>query len=94
MFSLLNARILEMSQSVAEDQGTDGSTAVDPNKLYLNRDGNALGFERDHGVEEVTNFSVEVAGYVEDGQGHVIGYILQIILAVVDPLDTAPHASK
>ena len=61
---------------------------VDPNKLIQNRQGNALGFEKAAGFEEVTNFSLKVVGYVGDGRGHVTGYILEILLAVLDPLDT------
>ena len=47
----------------------DKPAQVDPNRLYMNRQGNTLGFHRAHGFEEVTNFSVEVAGYVGDGLG-------------------------
>lgn len=68
---------------------------VDPNKLVLNSEGNALGFEKVGGFEEVTNFSLKVGGYVGDGCGNVIGYVLDIILAVVDPLDLrAENVSK
>lgn len=66
---------------------SQSSVEVDPNKLTVNSEGNALGFEKLGGFEEVTNFSLEVSGYVGDGRGNVIGYILSVVLAVVDPLD-------
>jgi hypothetical protein len=62
----------------------DGVVEVDPNKL-ISKDG-VLGFERGSGFEPVTNFDVEVAGYVGDGEGNVVGCIFKIILAVLDPL--------
>ena len=66
----------------------NGAKEVDPNKLI--QSGNVLGFERPSGFEAVTNFSVEVCGYVGDG-GNVLGYVLRLNLAVVDPLDVAGH---
>ena len=47
-----------------------------------------MGFEKSSGFEEMTNFAVRVAGYVGDGKGTVVGYILNINPAVVDPLHT------
>lgn len=69
----------------------DGVLEVDPNQL-VRKDG-ILGFERGSRFEEVTNFDIEVAGYVGD-HGHVIGYILLVVIAVTDPLDAAVNASK
>lgn len=40
------------------------SIEIDPSKLILN----------EAGFEEMTNFAVEVAGYVGDGKGTVVGY--------------------
>ena len=64
-------------------------TEIDPNKLIRNDAGNALGFEKSGGYEEMTNFAVDVAGYVGDGKGTVVGYILNINPAVVDPQHTS-----
>ena len=65
----------ERSEGCAEE--------VDPNKLIA-KDG-VLGFEHATGFEQVTNLSIEVGGYVGNGEGHVIGYILQVVMAVMDP---------
>lgn len=43
--------------------------------------------------EEVTNFDIEVCGYVGFG-GHVLGYVLQLLIAVIDPLDPTSTNSK
>ncbi|XP_028409953.1 uncharacterized protein LOC114532610 [Dendronephthya gigantea] len=62
---------------------------VDPNKL-ISKNG-VLGYERTNGFEEITNFDVKVDGYVGDGEGSVIGYIIRIILAVRDPFISADN---
>ena len=64
---------------------------VDPNKL-IDKDG-VLGYERGSGFEQVTNFKFVVDGYVGDGDGHVMGYILRVVLAVRDPLQSNNNAS-
>jgi hypothetical protein len=43
-----------------------------------------LGFETSSGFECVSNFDIEVNGYVGDG-GHIVGYIISIKLDVTDP---------
>jgi hypothetical protein len=73
---------------VLERDELNNSIEIDPNKLTLNEAGTALGFEKPSGFEEMTNFGVEVAGYVGDGKGTVVGYILKINPAVVDPQHT------
>jgi hypothetical protein len=65
---------------------------IDPNKL-VSKDG-ALGFEKGSGFEQVTNFNVEIDGYVGDGEGNVIGYIIRVVLAVVDPLLSITRTSR
>lgn len=69
----------------------DGATEVDPYKLV--RKNGVLGFERAKDFEEVTNFDIEVCGYVGFG-GHVLGYVLQLLIAVIDPLDPTSTNSK
>lgn len=65
---------------------------IDPNKLILK--GGVLGFEKASGFEQVTNFDIQVAGYVGDGVGNVVGYILRVLMAVVDPLLSERSASS
>jgi hypothetical protein len=65
---------------------------IDPNKL-VSKDG-VLGFEKGSGFEQVTNFNVEIDGYVGDGEGNVIGYIIRVVLAVVDPLLSITRTSR
>ena len=76
------------NEDVLERDELNTSIEIDTNKLVLNEAGNALGFEKSSGFEEMTNFAVKVAGYVGDGKGTVVGYILNINPAVVDPLHT------
>ncbi len=52
-----------------------------------------LGFEQAKDFEEVTNFDIEVCGYIGDG-GHVLGYVLQLVIAVTDPLDGSMRTKK
>ena len=65
---------------------------IEPNKLIVKN--NDLGFEKISGFEQVTNFNSEVCGYVGDGEGNVVGYIVRVILAVQDPLQTKNRPSK
>lgn len=57
---------------------------VDPTRL-VSRDG-VLGYERGGGFERVTNFHLEVVGYVGDDGGEIVGYIVRILPALRDPL--------
>lgn len=71
--------------------GRDGATEVDPYKLL--RKNGVLGFERAKDFEEVTNFDIEVCGYV-GYRGHILGYVLKLMIAVTDPLDQTARSSK
>ena len=64
---------------------------IDPCKL-IRKDG-VLGFERAKEFEAVTNFDIEVSGYVGH-EGHITGYIINLRLAVTDPLELVPDNSK
>lgn len=63
---------------------------VDPKKL-LARD-RSIGYERADGFLEMTNFSVEISGYVADNTGVVIGYLAQVELEIMD--DDASEDSR
>lgn len=69
----------------------EGAAEIDPNKLIRKND--VLGFEKPSGFEEVTNFDVSVFGYVADG-GLIIGHILEIKIAVTDPLQENVNSSR
>ena len=75
------------NEDVLECDELNTSIENDPNKLVLNEAGNALGFQKLSGFDEMTNFAVKVA-YVRDSKSTVVGYILNINPAVVDPLHT------
>ena len=64
---------------------------IDPNKLIVKNE--VLGFEKPSGFEQVTNFNFEVCGYVGDGEGNVVGYIVRVLLAVQDPLQVKNKSS-
>ena len=63
---------------------------VDPKKL-LARDRNIV-YERADGFLEMTNFKVEISGYVADVTGVVIGHLSQVELEIMD--DDASEDSK
>ena len=65
---------------------------IDPNRL-ISKDG-VLGYERQGGFEQITNFDLNIDGYVGDGEGSVIGYIIRIVFAVKDPLAANDVSSR
>jgi len=71
--------------------GRDGVTEVDPYKLLRKK--GVLGFERAKDFEEVTNFDIEVGGYV-GYHGHILGYVLKLMIPVTDSLDQTARSSK
>lgn len=87
-------QIPESSMAAKGDVGKQAVMVqeVDPNQL-IPKDG-VLGFERGSGFEQVTNFTVEVGGYVGDGEGQVIGYILHLLMAMTDPLYEQSNHSR
>lgn len=64
---------------------------IDPNKLM--KKNNVLGFEKPLSFEEVTNFDVCVCGYVAD-VGLIMGCILEVKLAITDPLQDNVNSSR
>lgn len=62
---------------------------VDQKKLLV-RDG-SIGYERADGFLEMTNFKVEISGYVADVTGVVIGYLAQVELEIMDN-DASEHS--
>ena len=85
----LRARDLQKMVDVTMQQEIE---EIDPNRLIA-RNG-VLGYERGSGFEQITNFDLTVDGYVGDGQGHVIGYIIRVVFAVLDPLTTNGVSSR
>ena len=80
--------------SEQENDGRERAGEIDPTKLVISSSG-ILGFQRVSGFDEVTNFNLEVCGYVGDGDGHVIGYMITVIIAVTDPaLGSSVNPSK
>lgn len=91
---------MENSTAPAIDESQENGGAaqqIDPYKLVEGPSpsgGNAvLGFEKGTGFEPITNFIIDVCGYVGDG-GHVLCYVLSLDLAVSDPLDTRSHIEE
>lgn len=80
---------MDCSISSTPSNDEEAREVVDHYKLVA-RDG-VLGFERASGFECVTNFVINVCGYVAD-DGQVMGYVLNLDLAVTDPQnDGAVH---
>lgn len=72
--------------------GRDSATEVDPYNL-LGKKG-VLGQRlRAKDFEEVNNFDIEVCGYF-GYHGHILGYVLKLMIAVTDPLDQTARSSK
>ena len=63
---------------------------IDPKKL-MSKNG-VIGCEKADGFQEMTNFSIEINGYVADHNGAVIGYLARVQLDIVD--DDAPDESR
>lgn len=63
---------------------------VDPKKL-VTKD-RSIGYERADGFLGMTNFKVEISGYVADGTGVVMGYLAQVELEIMD--DDASEESR
>ena len=55
---------------------------VDPKKL-VTKD-RSISYERADGFLEMTNFKVEISGYVANGTGVVMGYLAQVELEIMD----------
>ena len=53
-----------------------------------------LGYERGAGFEQVPNFKMLVDGYVGDGNSSVVGYTIQVILGIKDPLSDDPASDN
>ena len=86
--------IIEYSFSQHCDATPKGSAPnlpeVDPKKL-VTKD-RSIGYERANGFLEMTNFKVEISGYVADGTGVVMGYLAQMELEIMD--DDASEESR
>lgn len=65
---------------------------IDPNKV-ISKNG-VLEFQRGSGFKQITNFHLHVDGYVGDGEGSVISYIIHIVFAVKDPLSANDNLSR
>ena len=65
---------------------------IDPNRLIARN--RVLRYKRGSGFEQITNFDLTIDGYVGDGQGHVIGYKIRVVFAVLDLLMTNCVSSR
>ena len=54
---------------------------IDPKKL-MSKNG-VIGCEKADGFQEMTNFSIEINGYVADHNGAVIGYLARVQLGTL-----------
>lgn len=85
---------LEESALLVSDQTpqANGSNTqeIDPKKVKSKN--GVIGYEKADGFQEMTNFSIEINGYVADSNGAVIGYLARVQLDIVD--DNAPDESR
>ena len=79
-----------MSAKEISPNGSDNASEIDPQKI-ITKDG-VIGYEKPDGFQEMTNFSIDITGYVADDSGTVFGYLAKVHLKIVD--DNATEESR
>lgn len=80
---------LLVSDQTPQSNGSN-TQEIDPKKLKSKN--GVIGYEKVDGFQEMTNFSIEINGYVADCNGAVVGYLARVQLDIVD--DNAPDESR